>query len=42
MLNRTVLVLVLFAESRHNKRFGDPILLGTIRPLDEILEIIAR
>src|SRR2546429_219418 len=29
-------------ETRHNKRFGSPTLLGTIRPLDEILEILAR
>lgn len=29
-------------EYRHNRRFGHPTLLGTIRPLDEILELFAR
>jgi hypothetical protein len=37
-----VTALLQVRENRHNKRFGDPIPLGTIRPLDEILEIIAR
>jgi len=40
--NNLVTALLQVRENRHNKRFGDPILLGTIRPLDEILEIIAR
>ena len=40
--NNLVTALLQVKENRHNKRFGDPILLGTIRPLDEILEIIAR
>lgn len=40
--NNLVTALLQVKENRHNKRFGEPILLGTIRPLDEILEIIAR
>jgi chlorite dismutase len=40
--NNLMTALLQVRENRHNKRFGDPILLGTIRPLDEILEIIAR
>ena len=40
--NNLVTALLQVIENRHNERFGDPILLGTIRPLEEILEIIAR
>ena len=40
--NNLATALLQVRENRHNKRFGDPILLGTIRPLDEILEIISR
>jgi chlorite dismutase len=40
--NNLMTALLQVRENRHNKRFGDPILLGTIRLLDEILEIIAR
>lgn len=40
--NNLVTALLQVRENRHNKRFGEPILLGTIRQLDEILEIIAR
>ena len=29
-------------EFRHDRRFGHPTLLGTIRPLDDILELFAR
>ncbi|MGZ9189817.1 MAG: chlorite dismutase family protein [Nitrospira sp.] len=29
-------------EYRHNQRFGHPTLLGTVRPLDDILELFAR
>ena len=29
-------------EYRHNRRFGHPTLLGTVRPLDDILEMFAR
>ncbi|MCE3223958.1 MAG: cld1 [Nitrospira sp.] len=29
-------------EYRHNRRFGHPTLVGTVRPLDEILELFAR
>jgi chlorite dismutase len=37
-----VIDLLKVKENRHNMRFGDPLLLGTIRPLDEILEIFVR
>ena len=40
--NNLVTALLQVKENRHNKRFGDPVLLGTIRPLDEILEIMSR
>lgn len=29
-------------EYRHNRRFGHPTLLGTVRPIDDILELFAR
>ena len=29
-------------EYRHNRRFGHPTLVGTVRPLDDILELFAR
>ena len=37
-----VLGLLKVKENHHNHRFGDPLLLGTIRPVDEVLEILAR
>ncbi len=40
--NNLVTGLLKVKENRHNKRFGDPLLLGTIRPLDEILDILSR
>lgn len=40
--NNLVTGLLQVKENRHNRVFGDPLLLGTIRPLDEILEILAR
>jgi chlorite dismutase len=40
--NNLVTGLLKIKENRHNRVFGDPLLLGTIRPLDEILEILAR
>ena len=40
--NNLVIGLLKVKENRHNQRFGDPLLLGTIRPLDEILGILAR
>jgi chlorite dismutase len=40
--NNLVIGLLKVKENRHNKRFGDPLLLGTIRPLDEVLEIFSR
>ncbi len=40
--NNLVIGLERVKENRHNKQFGSPTLLGTIRPLDEILDILAR
>lgn len=40
--NNLVTALLQVKENRHNKQFGEPTLLGTIRPLDEILEILSR
>ena len=38
--NNLIIALERVKENRHNKQFGNPTLLGTIRPLDEILEIL--
>lgn len=40
--NNLILALQRVQENRHNRQFGHPTLLGTIRPLDEILDILAR
>jgi chlorite dismutase len=40
--NSLVIALERVKENRHNRQFGYPTLLGTIRPLDEILEILGR
>jgi chlorite dismutase len=40
--NNLVIDLLKVKENRHNMRFGDPVLLGTIRPMEEILEIFTR
>ncbi|MER3424711.1 MAG: hypothetical protein C4293_17300 [Nitrospiraceae bacterium] len=40
--NNLVIGLERVKENRHNRRFGNPTLLGTIRSLDEILEILVR
>ncbi len=40
--NNLVTVLLQVKENHHNQQFGAPTLLGTIRPLDEILEILSR
>ncbi len=40
--NNLIIGLERIKENRHNKQFGSPTLLGTIRPLDEILEILSR
>lgn len=40
--NNLVINLLKVKENHHNQRFGNPLLLGTIRPIDEILEILAR
>jgi chlorite dismutase len=40
--NNLIIGLERVRENRHNRQFGSPTLLGTIRPLDEILDILAR
>lgn len=40
--NNLVTALLQVKENRHNKRFGEPTLLGTLRSLDEILEILSH
>lgn len=40
--NNLVIALEKVKENRHNRRFGHPTLLGTVRPLDEILDILTR
>lgn len=40
--NNLIIGLERIKENRHNRQFGSPTLLGTIRPLDEILEILSR
>lgn len=40
--NNLVTGLLQVKENHHNKQFGEPTLLGTIRPLDEILDILSR
>ncbi|MFM8552109.1 MAG: chlorite dismutase family protein [Nitrospiraceae bacterium] len=40
--NNLIIALARVKENRHNKQFGHPTLLGTIRPLDEILDILSR
>jgi len=40
--NNLVIGLERVKENRHNAQFGNPVLLGTIRPVDEILEILTR
>ena len=40
--NNLIIALERVKENRHNRQFGHPTLLGTIRSLDEILESLAR
>ncbi len=40
--NNLIIALERVKENRHNRQFGHPTLLGTIRPLDEILDILTR
>ena len=40
--NSLIIALERVKENRYNRQFGNPTLLGTIRPLDEILEILTR
>lgn len=40
--NNLILALERVQENRHNAQFGSPTILGTIRPLDDILEVLAR
>ena len=37
-----ILALEKVKEFRYNRRFGHPTLLGTVRPLDEIIEVLAQ
>lgn len=40
--NNLVIALQRVQENRHNRQFGGPTLLGTIRPLDEVVDILSR
>ncbi|MEP6601150.1 MAG: chlorite dismutase family protein [Nitrospirota bacterium] len=40
--NNLVIGLERVEENKHNTQFGNPTLLGTIRPLEEILEVLTR
>ena len=40
--NNLVIGLQRVHENRHNRQFGNPTLLGSIRPVEEILEILSR
>jgi len=40
--NNLVLSLLSVRENLHNERHGSPVVLGTIRSLDEVLEILAK
>ena len=40
--NNLVIALLKVKENHHNRQFGDPLLLGTVQPLDRILDIFAR
>ena len=40
--NNLIIALERVKENRHNRQFGHPTLLGTIRSLDEVLEVLAR
>lgn len=40
--NNLVIALQSVKEYRHNKRVGSPTVLGTLRPLDEILDVLTR
>jgi chlorite dismutase len=40
--NNLVIALERVKENRHNRRFGHPTLLGTLKPVDDILEWLAK
>lgn len=40
--NSLILALQQVKENQHNRRFGNPTLLGTVRSLDEILDVLSR
>jgi chlorite dismutase len=40
--NNLIIALERVKENTHNRRFGHPTLLGTIRPLDEVFAVFAR
>jgi chlorite dismutase len=37
-----IIALEQVKENRHNRRFGSPTLVGTIRSLDEVLDMLTR
>lgn len=40
--NNLIIALERVKENRHHRQFGHPTLLGTVRPLDEILDILTQ
>lgn len=40
--NNLILALEQVQENRHNAQFGAPTILGTVRPLDDVLAVLAR
>jgi chlorite dismutase len=40
--NSLILALQQIKENQHNRRFGNPTLLGTVRSLDEILDVLSQ
>jgi chlorite dismutase len=40
--NSLILALQQVKENQHNRRFGNPTLVGTVHPLDDILDVFAR
>lgn len=40
--NSLILALQQVKENQHNRRFGNPTLLGTIHPLEDVLDVFAR
>jgi len=40
--NNLIIALERVKENRHNKRFGNPTFIGTVHPIEEILDLLAR